>query len=393
MAVAFDMIDADQGGDRQVLLDTDPGLGGQILPRHEIARPSLLPVPAGAPRGVDQRLVEALACLAGNAGVSEPLGFGEGIEIAVGLVDDYGPFGSEGADVALQRHRPRDRLFDERDRLHQPSQCRRLPHRPPQLEHAVDVPVLLVAVEADHVRIGQPVEHRGDRRQPRHVGVHVTADLELEIAVTVDGDHLLQGLRQAVVDPFALATVGGDDRIDHADGMAGVNARGGAEPGEERGDVVPLELGQQPLGRDARKVGVDGGEDRRLVQLAQPVEDRPVDQRRPEAGDQRIEAALGAGPDLQGIAGGEQTERGVRSRTTIQTGGVPQGGAKLIEIVLVAQFQVLVEPLRCQHLCRHAPGLAPAVAANPDTDEGLRRLGQGHHAEAERHAQFDVALV
>ena len=80
-------------------------------------------------------------------------------------------------------------------------------HALPQLQHAVDAVVLLVAVQRAAVAAVDAVEHAGDAQQPLHVGVDVAGHLELEPAVAVGGDHLFQRLGQAVADTLAL--VGG----------------------------------------------------------------------------------------------------------------------------------------------------------------------------------------
>ena len=52
----------------------------------------------------------------------------------------------------------------------------------------------------------------------------VAADLELEVAVAVGRDDLLERLRQAVVDARAGRLVGRDDRVDEADRVARLDA-------------------------------------------------------------------------------------------------------------------------------------------------------------------------
>ena len=128
---------------------------------------------------------------------------------------------------------PLDRLLDEGDAGAQARQARLGVHPPPEREHALDVVVLLVAVEAAAVAAGDAVEHAGDPRQPLDVGLDVAGDLELEPALAVGGDHLLERLRQAVAD--ALGRVGGGDRVDQADGVAGGDRRRRLQAGEEGG--------------------------------------------------------------------------------------------------------------------------------------------------------------
>ena len=99
---------------------------------------------------------------------------------------------------------PLDRLLDEGDAGAQARQARLGVHALPEREHAVDVVVLLVAVERGAVAAVDAVEHAGDARQPLDVGVDVAGDLELEPALAVGGDDLLERLGQAVADALGL---------------------------------------------------------------------------------------------------------------------------------------------------------------------------------------------
>src|SRR5438067_13271159 len=67
MAVALDMRNADQSAERQILLEREPGLRGEVFAAHE--RRLRLPAVRAA-RRVNQAFVEALAALARHAGVT-----------------------------------------------------------------------------------------------------------------------------------------------------------------------------------------------------------------------------------------------------------------------------------------------------------------------------------
>jgi hypothetical protein len=85
----------------------------------------------------------------------------------------------ERADVALERGLPLDRLLDEGDAPAQAREARLGVHPAPEREHALDVVVLLVAVETAAVAAVDAVEHGGDACEPLDVGLDVTATLSL----------------------------------------------------------------------------------------------------------------------------------------------------------------------------------------------------------------------
>src|SRR5436190_1224515 len=68
------------------------------------------------------------------------------------------------------------------------------------------------------------------------------------------------------------------------------------------------------------------------------------------------------------------------------------GIAQLLVVVFVGERGILVEPLGRQQLGGGALGFAPVLGPDAAAHEGLRRLGERDHAEAERHAQLHVAL-
>ena len=70
-----------------------------------------------------------------------------------------------------------------------------------------------------------------------------------------------------------------------------------------------------------------------------------------------------------------------------------QHAPQLVEVVLVGQRQVLVEPLGRHHLGGRAP-FAPAIGElDARAGERLRAFGERHHAEAEGQPQHNRPLV
>ena len=130
-----------------------------------------------------------------------------------------------------------DRLLDEERRRTELLQPRLGLHRAPQLDGGLDVVVLLVAVERDVERAGDRVEDAGDLYQALDVGLPVAAHLELESALAVRGDHFVERLGQAVVDPRAGRLVAGDDRVEQADRVPRLDAAHRLEAGEKGGEV------------------------------------------------------------------------------------------------------------------------------------------------------------
>ena len=233
VAVALDMGDAEERDQSEILLHADPGPGGEILARHEVARAPRLRIELRHPRGVEQRLVEALAVLAGDPGIAERQRRRERVELAVGLVDDERARAPELLDRARQRHRPLDRLLDEQDGIDQARQRRRLAHAPPQLGDAFDIVILLVAVERRPIVAGRAIEHRRDAAEPIEIGGDVAADLELVVAAAIVARDLFERLRQAVVEALIRRLVRFIDRIEQADGVAQIDPGAGRKAGEK----------------------------------------------------------------------------------------------------------------------------------------------------------------
>ena len=128
--------------------------------------------------------------------------------------------------------------------------------------------------------------------------------------------------------------------------------------------------------------------------FAQGVEHGAIDLRGPEIGHQRIETVRRAGGDLVVIPAGEMSERRARPiGLQIGVGREPQRKSKLVEIVLVRQRQILVEPFGRQQFGGGAPMRLPAGQLDAGAHKTLRRLGKRNHAEAKRHAQAHGSLV
>ena len=116
-------------------------------------------------------------------------------------------------------------------------------------------------------------------------------------------------------------------------------------------------------------------EERQAERAAQRVEHGAVDQRRAVVRDQRNQAALRAALDLRAVVAREVAERGVGARRRGSSRARDaERRAQLVEVVLVAERRVLVEPLRRQQLGGHALGLAAVGEPDAHAHEGLRRL-------------------
>jgi hypothetical protein len=87
-----------------------------------------------------------------------------------------------------------------------------------------------------------------------------------------------------------------------------------------------------------------------------------------------------------------EAEGGGGAGVLVLRGGDGERAAELVEIVLVGEVRVLVEPFGGEKLGGPADGLAAVAHLDGGPDEGLRCLGQGDDAEAERHAQLHRAL-
>src|ERR1700750_1623729 len=84
MTVALHVMEAEPGAQRQILLQGQARLAGQVLAGDE--EPSARGIPLGVARGVEDRLVDALAGFGGDAAVAELARSRKGIIAVVRLV-------------------------------------------------------------------------------------------------------------------------------------------------------------------------------------------------------------------------------------------------------------------------------------------------------------------
>ena len=222
----------------------------------------------------------------------------------------------------------------------EPGQRRRLLDLAPQLDDALDVVVLLVAVERGAVVARTGIEHGGDAAQPFEVGLDVAAHLQLVVAAAIVGDDLLQGLGQAVIDALRRRPVGRRQRIDQPDRMAHVDARSaasgrrGTAPARRRRCRASATWSRMP----GRLPAIMAAKDL-PVGAAQRIEDRAVEQRRPVGRHQRIEAQRRAALLLLGIGAGEQVEGVVEALRAIELDGEVERLAELVEVLVVGEFR------------------------------------------------------
>ena len=94
------------------------------------------------------------------------------------------------------------------------------------------------------------------------------------------------------------------------------------------------------------------------------------------------------------VVAGEMAEGAVgRGVGQVGVAGQAQHVAQLVEVVVVAQGQVLVEPLGRHQLGRAAPGLAPIGQGQAHPRKGLRAFCERDHAKTKRQAQLHRPLV
>ncbi len=345
-----------------------------------------------AARRVQDRFVEPLARFRRHAGVAKLASAREHAQLAVGLVDQQRHLRGKRRHRACQRVGATDRLLDEDRARGQPLEGRGLVHAPPQRGNALDIVVLLVAIERGLVRRTRSIEHRRDAREPIEILIELAADFQLEVTMTIALDHLFERLGQTVVARGLHVARG--DRIDHADGMARIENGGRVQCAEPTREIEALQIRREVASFDAGQIAANRIEERHAQQPARGIEHRAIDERRPEARHQRIESARGARFDVRAIVRGVVAECGTRIAVAgVGRGGDRRGIAKLLEVVFVGQREVLVEPLRREQLGGHAPAFASVVQAHAHPHERLRRSGERDDAEAERQPQLHVALV
>src|SRR5205809_597342 len=117
-----------------------------------------------------------------------------------------------------------------------------------------------------------------------------------------------------------------------------------------------------------------------------------VDERRAEAGGEAVHALRGPERDLRAVVVDPVAECGVVAGGEVGVARQRQRGAQLIDVLLVAERRVLVEPFRYQHFGRRAFGLLAVLEGDAGAHEGLRRRGERHDPEAERQPEPHPAL-
>ena len=158
---------------------------------------------------------------------------------------------------------------------------------------------------------------------------------------------------------------------------------------------VHVETGQVRLasGRDhAGQVPSDRLVERDAERATEGIEQRAIDERRSEAGGQAVEPARRPAIDLRPIDREPVPEGGVVAARDVRLAREAERQAELIEVLLVAERRVLVEPLGREHLGGRALGLAAVLEPDARAQERLGRRRERHHAEAKRHAEAHVAL-
>ncbi len=87
-------------------------------------------------------------------------------------------------------------------------------------------------------------------------------------------------------------------------------------------------------------------------------------------------------------------ERGAwPGRLRIGIGGKHEREAQLLEVLLVGERQILVEPLGHEHFRRRAPMRAAVGKLDARAHEHLRRLGERDNAEPKGQAQAHRSFV
>src|SRR5262249_29639674 len=111
-------------------------------------------------------------------------------------------------------------------------------------------------------------------------------------------------------------------------------------------------------------------------------------------GSRGVEPARGPGGILLFVRGGEWAKCGVRSRRfRIGVGGKHEREMQLLEILLVGERQILVEPLGHEQFRRRSPVRATVGKFDPRAHEYLRRLGERDHAKPKGQAQAYLPFV
>jgi hypothetical protein len=137
------------------------------------------------------------------------------------------------------------------------------------------------------------VDHRRDAAQAVEVGLHVAADLQLVELAAIEARDLLQRLRQPVSSTrwsagWSAATIGST----RPTVWRTIN-RGPRLQACEETRKLPCISGVSVARGDARHIGRDHLRKGLACRLADRIDDRAIEQRRPIRGNQRIEPKLG----------------------------------------------------------------------------------------------------
>ena len=86
------------------------------------------------------------------------------------------------------------------------------------------------------------------------------------------------------------------------------------------------------------------------------------------------------------------TEGGSAATVYIRIASERERESQLVEVLLIGEPRVLVEPFRRHELGGRARGFASVVEADARAHEGLRRGGERHDAEAKWQPEAHLAL-
>ena len=141
----------------------------------------------------------------------------------------------------------------------------------------------------------------------------------------------------------------------------------------EAGQIGETLAGSRPGSMPAQVVA-HAVVERAAALAAKRIKDRAIDLRRAKIGHQRIEAVCGAGGDLLVIVGGEMAERRTRFAIQVRVGGNRERKPQLIEIFVVREREVLVEPFGRKQFGGGPPMRAAVGQLDAHAHKTLRRL-------------------
>ncbi len=169
--------------------------------------------------------------------------------------------------------------------------------------------------------------------------------------------------------------------------MAHVDGVRRLEVAQEAVDRETLQVAGERIGDDARQVPLHATPERHAFDAQQRIEYGAVEQRRPEAADQAIEALACTGRQDAAVVLGVQAKGAERGRSQVGVTGQLQRAPQLVVVLRITECGILVEPFGTQCFGREAEGLTAALVAHPHPGDHLPPLGDRDHAEAERQSQ------